>query len=183
MIAKSGIFSGMLALALAAALAAPAFGDIKAFNAAVKAGDYKKAAIEAKATWEAWNKSDPDTAVVAREIGFASYMAGDFATARIFGEFLRDNGARLPTPDSQPALSWVLLTASNYRLEANGKTRQALLDTLKAREKLAGIDMQSVLAAEAMYRGDRTTGNWGGWARALRLPTGCLHASAPSGFP
>ena len=54
-----------------AAIASPAVADIKAFNAAVKAGDYKTAAAEAKSTWAAFDKTSPDTASVAREFGFA----------------------------------------------------------------------------------------------------------------
>src|SRR6185503_11214122 len=88
--------------AIAASLALfafPAFADMKAFNAAVKAGDYKTAAAEAKATWPTWNKSDPDTATVAREFGFVSYVAGDFAAAREYGAFLKEQGATLSKPD------------------------------------------------------------------------------------
>ncbi len=166
---KAGVFRGVVALACAVAFVIPAFADIRAFNAAVKAGDYRKAATEAKASWKEWDRADPDTAVVAREFGFASYMAGDFAAAREFGRFLKDNGARLSTPDSQPDLSNVLFAAAGYRLEPGAATRDALLDALKARERRAGIDMQSVLAAEALYRGDWSTGNWGGASESAAL--------------
>ena len=54
---KTSIFRSVVALACAAALTVPAFADIKAFNAAVKAGDYKTAAAEAEATWKTWDKS------------------------------------------------------------------------------------------------------------------------------
>ena len=64
---RVGLASWFLAL-----LTGAAFADIGAFNAAVKAGDYKTAASEAKVIWAGWNHADPDTAVVAREFGFAS---------------------------------------------------------------------------------------------------------------
>lgn len=150
-------------------LAGPALADMKAFNAAVKAGNYKVATAEAKATWPTWNKADRDTAIVAREFGFAAYVAGDFAAAKEYGEFLKANGATLPTPDDQPAVSKILLAAANYRLDANGGARQALFDALKAREPLPGLDMQSVLASEALYRGDWSTGNWGGAVESAAL--------------
>ena len=65
---------------------APAMADIKAFNAAVKAGNYKQAAVEAKSVWATWDRQDRDTAVMAREFGFVSYVAGDFAAARDFAQ-------------------------------------------------------------------------------------------------
>lgn len=152
-----------LAATLAVTGAGVAFGDIKGFNAAVKAGDYRTAAMEAKTAWAEWDRSDPDTATVAREFGFASYVSGDFAAARDYGIFLRDSGKSLETPDSQPASSAVLLAAANFRLGATEATRGALFDALKAREAQAGVDNISVLGAEALYKHD-----WGksDWAKA-----------------
>lgn len=149
-----------LAACVAVVGAGLAFGDIKGFNAAVQAGDYRKAAAEAKTAWPAWDKSDPDTAIVAREFGFASYVAGDFAAAREYGIFLRDNGKTLPTPDDQPVSSAVLLAAAEFRLGANDTTRAALLNALKAREGQTGIDNLSVLAAEALYKFDWSKSDW-----------------------
>jgi hypothetical protein len=157
-------FAGAIAafLGLVIVAAAPALADMKAFNAAVKVGDYKTAATAAKSAWATWNKSDPDTAVVAREFGFAAYISGDYASAREYGQFLRDHGPTLVKPDDQPIISRVLLSAAEYRLAANAQTRQGLLDALKAREAAKGIDMQSIVAAEALYRSDWSTGNWSG---------------------
>lgn len=154
------IFRNLAIAATLAALALPAFADMKAFNAAVKAGDYKTAAAEAKATWPTWNKADPDTATVAREFGFASYVAGDFAAAREYGVFLKDKGAALPTPDDQPETSAVLLAASEYRLGVTGATRDRLFNTLTVREKANGLDNVSVLASESLYRGDWAAAQW-----------------------
>lgn len=138
-----------------------ALADIKGFNAAVQAGDYRTAAVEAKSAWASWDKADPDTAIVAREFGFASYVAGDHAAAREFGIFLRDNGKTLPKPDDQPASSAVLLAAAEFRLGATDATRSALFNALKAREEHPGIDNLSVLAAEALYKRDWAKGDWG----------------------
>lgn len=138
---------------------APAMADIKAFNAAVKAGNYKQAAVEAKSVWATWDRQDRDTAVMAREFGFVSYVAGDFAAARDFGQYLKDQGVSLPVPDDLPATSAVLLAASSFRLGASDATRATLLDALKKRQAAIGIDMQTVLASEALYTLDWSKGD------------------------
>jgi hypothetical protein len=148
------------ALAAAVLMAAAALADIKAFNAAVKAGDHKTASAVAREIWQTWDKEQADTALMAREFGFTSYVAGDHAAARDFGQFLKDHGPGLARPDDQPATSRVLLAAANYRLAANDGTREALLAALKAREAAAGIDYMSVLAAEALYKADWSNGAW-----------------------
>jgi hypothetical protein len=149
-----------IALGAALALATPAFADIKAFNTAVQKGDYKTAAAEAKTIWPTWNKTDPDTATVAREFGFISYAAGDYVAARDYGQFLKDQGASLTKPDDQPDTSAVLLAAASYRLGANADTRRDLVAALKTRLTLDGIDNVSVLAAEALYRTDWASSAW-----------------------
>ena len=147
-------------IALAAISAGAALADIGAFNAAVKAGDFKTASVEAKGVWSTWNPSNPDTATVAREFGFASYVAGDFAAARDYGQFLRDKGGTLAKPDDQPATSRVLHAAANFRLAATDATRKDLFDALKARETAPGVDSISLLAAEALYKADWAAGRW-----------------------
>jgi hypothetical protein len=157
---KRYLLRTMLVALATAALATPAFGDIAAFNAAVKAGDYKTAAAEAKTIWSTWDKADPDTAILAREFGFASYVSGDFAGAQMFGQFLKDKGATLPTPDDQPATSRVLLSAASFRLKSDDATRKDLLDALKAREAAPGLDTTSLLASEALYKSDWAAGRF-----------------------
>lgn len=161
----------LAAFCLAAALGASgaALADIKGFNAAVKAGDYRTAAAEAKTAWPAWDKADPDTAIVAREFGFASYVAGDYAAAREYGLFLRDNGKSLTTPDDQPASSAVLLAAADFRLGPSDATRGALVNALKAREAKPGIDNLSVLAAEALYKHDWSKSEWAKASESAQL--------------
>ena len=153
----------MVCGALAAlCLGGAARADIKGFNAAIKAGDYKAASVEAKEIWKTWDKTKPDTALMAREFGFAAYISGDYASAKEFGQFLANQGATLSTPDDQPMISRVLLSAAEYRLAPNGQTRQTLFSALKAREATPGIDMQTIVAAEALYRGDWTSADWAG---------------------
>jgi hypothetical protein len=155
-------------------LAATAHADMRAFNAAVKAGDYKTAAAEAKTTWPSWNKTDPDTAIVAREFGFASYVAGDYAAARDYGKFLKDQGASLAKPDDQPETSAVLLAAASYRLGATAETRQNLVVALKTRMAFDGLDNVSVLAVEALYRTDWASAAWSKVAESGTLATALL---------
>ena len=177
----SSLFAVFLGVALTAV--APASADMKAFNAAVKAGDYRSAAVAAKTAWTSWDKSDPDTAVVAREFGFAAYMSGDYATAREYGLFLQDHGASLPKPDDQPVISRVLLSAANYRLGASGQTRQALFDALKIRAAGSGIDMQSIVASEALYRGDWASRNWMGAAQSGEMAYALIERAGSGMLP
>lgn len=160
----------VVAIALATALmAGAAIADIKAFNAAVKAGDHKTASTEAKEIWKTWDRSNADTALMAREFGFVSFVAGDYAAAKEFGQFLKDHGASLANPDDQPATSRVLLAAANFRLGANDATRSDLFEALKTREAASGIDFTSVLAAEALYKDDWSKRSWGKAADAAEL--------------
>lgn len=148
-----------LCVAFGAATAESAVADIAAFNAAIKANDYKTAAVEAKAIWPAFDKSDRDTAPVARMFGLASYMGGDYGAAHDFGVFLQASGASLATPDDMPATSAVLLAAADYRLNPV-KGRSALQAALKAREEKPTTDAITILAAEALFVGDRQSGAW-----------------------
>src|SRR5689334_1369714 len=85
MFRSSRIWIAAIGLAVLAVL--PASADIKTFNEKVGARDFKAAAAEAAATWPTLDKSRKDIAIIAREFGFAAYMAGDFSAARTFAEF------------------------------------------------------------------------------------------------
>lgn len=135
-------------------LAPAALADVKAFNKAVKAGDYKAAASEAEATWKTWDTSDAQTALLAREFGFAALISGRNELARQFGDFLVQKGATLPTPDDQPEVSAVLFRLADFRLKNGDAERRALREALLARDSAAGADMTSVLAWQALYVGD-----------------------------
>src|SRR5262249_46184857 len=96
----------------------------------------------------------------AREFGFWSYTAGEYAAARDYAVYLKENAASLSRPDDQPQITAILLAASSFRLDASDTTRQALLDALKAREASPGIDNMTVLAAEALYKADAAKAAW-----------------------
>lgn len=154
------IASVLAALTALLFVAAPASADIKAYNAAVAAGDYKKAAAEAKAVWAGWDRKRADTALIAREFGYISYVAGDYTAARDYGQFLKNNGKFLSTPDDQPATSAVLLAIASFRLKSDEVERVQLLDALRLRQAAPGIDRQTVLAAEALYTSDWRSGDY-----------------------
>ena len=147
-------------VAIAAALLASAsFADLKAFNEAVRAGDFKTAASEAELTWKTWDTSDEQTALLAREFGFAALVSGRYDLARQFGEFLVQKGATLPTPDDLPAVSAVFFRVADLKLKDGGAERQALREALNARNAASGLDMTSVLSWEALYIADWNAGD------------------------
>jgi TonB family protein len=156
----SAILRSLFAAAFAAMIAAPAAADIKAFNAAVRAGDYKTAAAEAEGIWKTWNTADAQTALMAREFGFAAFISGRNDLALQFGQFLVDKGATLPTPDDQPATSAVLHRAASFKVKSGEPERQALRQALITRSAADGLDMTSVLAWEVLYVADWNAGDW-----------------------
>jgi hypothetical protein len=151
----------LTAIAATAILAAPAFADIQAFNAAIARNDYKAAAAEAEVVWKTWDRADKETALVAREFGYAAYMAGRYDLATQFGQFLVEQGAALPAPDKEPATSAVLLRTAEFSLSPGDVEAAALREALSARERQDGIDMTSVLGWERLYRARWTKGAWG----------------------
>lgn len=147
-----------LGVALAGAPAATA--GISEFNEAMRRGDVKAASAESVEIWETWDKSDPDTALMAREFGFVAMMAGDYPVARQFGRFLWDEGPGLAKPDDYPLTSAVLLRAAEHRLRDNEETRALLHEALEARRAEEGVDLISATGAEILYNSDWQKGDW-----------------------
>ena len=156
----AGIRAFAAACSLALAYTPAASADVKGFNAAMKKGDIQTAAIEAASTWTTWDKADPDTALLAREFGFVSLLAGKNAEAEMFGKFLVEEGATLKTPDDQPQTSAVLYRAGQFRQKPNSDNREALMAALTTRASSPGIDMTSVVAWEALFGAAWSAGNW-----------------------
>ncbi|NJM25951.1 MAG: hypothetical protein HC859_11180 [Bacteroidia bacterium] len=136
--------------------------ELEASGTIVRAGDYKTAAAEAEGIWKTWDAGDEQTALIAREFGFASLVAGRNDLARQFGEFLVSEGARLKNPDNQPATSAVLLRVAEFKVKGGEDERKALRDALLARNAAAGVDMTSVLSWEALYLGAWNAADWEG---------------------
>ena len=157
---KAGLRGVSLALAAAILLSAPASADIKSFNAAMQAGNFKLAASEAASTWPTLDKTRDDLAIIAREFGFAAYMSGDFAAARTFAtEALKESGDT-PLVAASRVQSAVLLRAAEHRSGATDQTRDALVQALQARATLPGLDGISFLAAQAAVNYDFGKARW-----------------------
>lgn len=91
----TGWLRGFVLAACVCVMTASAAADIRSFNAAVKAGDFKVAAAEAVATWPTLNKARKDLAIIVQEFGFAAMMAQDFKAARMFAaEAMKATGGR-----------------------------------------------------------------------------------------
>src|SRR6185436_14844367 len=73
--------------ALLAVLAPSASADIRAFNTALKSGDYRAASAAAAETWPGLDKAAPDIAVTAREFAWVSMLAGDPGKAQAYSSF------------------------------------------------------------------------------------------------
>ncbi|MDP3737009.1 MAG: hypothetical protein Q8R02_06445 [Hyphomonadaceae bacterium] len=151
---RTGLCRVGLALACVAGLmgfGAPAFADIKAFNQAVRAADFRAASIEAADTWPELDKSAPEIAVVAREFAWVSMLAGQPAAAEVYSRFLVDQGADLPTPDPTPAVSRVLFEWSGLSKTSAPEARYRLLVALQQRAAALGRDLISVRASQLLF--------------------------------
>jgi len=162
--------------AIAMLAAAPAFADIASFNAAVKAGDFKKAATEAAATWPQLDKSREDIGLIAREFGFAAYVATDYAAARSYSEF----AASKTSSDADGLLSNVLLRLSEHKLKLSNGTRENLNEALVARTALPGFDVISFLGADTLVAYDFEKGRWKNAAASSDMAVKLTEAAGPS---
>lgn len=155
--------------ALALGLSAPAWADIRTFNAAVQAGDYRGATSEAKATWPTIDRAAPDAAVVAREFGWVAMLAGEPAAALEYTRFLVDEGPRLTHPDQSPAVSRVLHDWASLEAASSAASRAKLLASLQARAMVAGRDLISARAAQALQAEAWGLSDWETAERAAAL--------------
>jgi hypothetical protein len=150
-----------LVLGLAAlGVCASAQADIKSFNAAMKAGDFKTAAAEAASTWSTLDKSRDDLPIIAREFGFAAYMAEDFAAAAMFATEALREGGDTPEVAASRTQSTVLLRAAEHRTKPTDASRNALVVELQARAALPGLDAITFLAARDALNYDVGKGRW-----------------------
>ena len=62
-------------------VAATAHADIRSFNAAVQAGDYRGATVVAGQTWPTVDRASPSAALVAREFAWIAMLSGEPASA------------------------------------------------------------------------------------------------------
>jgi hypothetical protein len=156
----SGFVRAVAGACVAALIALPASADIKSFNAAVGAGDFKKAAAEAAATWPTLDKSRTDIALIAREFGFVAYLAKDYAAAKTYAEFAAGQKVEGAEAAEAQTLANVLLRAAEFRLSPSEAARDALYGALEARAGLPSFDNISFAATEAVVGYDLEKGRW-----------------------
>jgi len=149
-----------VALGLLCAAILPAHADIKAFNAAVTAGDFKAASAAAAETWPALDKAAPDIAVTAREFAWVSMLAGDPARAQAYTGFLVARASALG-PGDPSQVTWRVLDAwAAFAVRPARETRKALADALAARAAIPGKDLISLRAAQALFKDEWDGGRW-----------------------
>jgi hypothetical protein len=148
-------------LAILLALAPPiAHADIRAFNAAVQAGDYRTAVLAASETWPTIDRNSPEAASVAREFGWIAMLADQPATALIYGKFLVEQGPSLAHPDASPVISRVLFDWASLADNPTPAARLKLYDSLIERARTHGRDLISARAAHALYAEAWAAGDW-----------------------
>lgn len=150
----------LAACVAALVLSVPASADIKTFNGHVTAGDYKAAAAEAIATWPTLDKSRTDIALIAREFGFAAFVARDFGNARMFAQAALDAEAGNPEATQSRTASLILLRLAEHREKPTQQTRDALLAAETERSAFPGIDNISYLGLDAVVAFDFEKGDW-----------------------
>jgi len=155
------LFGRAAALVVALMLAgSPAVADIKSFNAAMKDRDYARATAAAASAWQTLDKSREDLPIIAREFGFAAYMAGDFAAARTYATGALNESGDTPEAAASRVQSTVLLRAAEHRAGPTDQTRNALVQALQARAAVPGLDGISFLASQAAANYDFGKARW-----------------------
>jgi hypothetical protein len=142
-----------IALCAMLGLAAPAFADLKAYNAAVLKGDFPAAATEAASTWPTLDKTRPDIFVIAREFGWTGMLARKPDITRTILSSL----SQTTVSDPSPEVTAVLLAWANFSSDPNNGTRKALTEALAARVQKPQADLISIRAAQELFRNE--------WAR------------------
>ena len=140
----------------------PASAGIRAYNAAVNAGDYATAAAEAESIWSKFDKTLPETVATAREFAWTSMLADQPAKAQIYARWLVEEGANAPTPDDDPLMSKILLLWSELGKEPS-RDQRAVLSTTLSSWSAANTSVPSRVAAVAaaqLYGKAWQAGSW-----------------------
>lgn len=157
---RFGLKYAIAVLTAFATLAANAHADIRAFNAAVQAGDYRAAVAEASATWPTLDRSAPDAAIVAREFAWVAMLANDPASAQVYSRFLVEQGQTLAHPDMTPGVSRVLHDWVGLEMMSSAPTRTRLMASLQARALIPSRDLISPRAAQTLHQEAWAVGDW-----------------------
>lgn len=150
----------LMSFAALAGAAGPAHADIRSFNAAVQAGDFRTASADARATWPGIDRAGPQAAQIAREFAWVSMLADDPASALVYARFLVEQGSQLPYPDASPAVSRVLFDWASLRAASSSASRARLAASLRTRAMVVGRDLISVRAAQALQADAWSASDW-----------------------
>lgn len=137
--------------------ASTASADIAAFNAAIRARDFKAAAAAARETWPTIPADDPQRALIASEFAFASYMADDFAAARDLAAVVMSD------PDADASLKSIAAVShalANLKAEPSNEAADALQAALAARPPASGVDLMTYFGHLALVEYDFTRRRW-----------------------
>lgn len=168
----------LITLAACAVLfAAAAHADIAAFNAAVKANNFKTAAAEAAKTWPTLDKSRDDIVIIAQEFGFSAFVAKDYAAARTYADFAV---AAASTSPENRTIAVVLATLAAHKVKPTADTRAALAAALTARTAFPGLDNITFLGADALLAYDMEKADWEDATESARLLTNFTDAGGAS---
>lgn len=159
---RSVVFSVAAAVCLGGGMmsVAPAFADIREFNAAVQQQDFRRASVVAAETWPQLDKSSADIAAIAREFGWIAMLADQPAAAQVYARFLRERGGFLPQPDPSPVVSLVLFEWSNLAAATSVDGRARLLSVLQQRAAMTGKDLISIRAAQLLFARSWEASDW-----------------------
>jgi hypothetical protein len=148
------------AIASLVAFAAPAFADLRTFNSAVSAGDFRAASAAAAETWPQLSMAEPDITIIAREFAWASMLAGEPGRAQAYTSFLIGRSSVL-RPDDPAIVTWRVLDAwATFAVRPTSVSRRALQDALQMRTAVVGKDLISLRAAQALFRDQWNAGLW-----------------------
>jgi hypothetical protein len=152
----------ILALALSGVALAGvrAHADIRSFNAAVQAGDYRGATVVAGQTWPTVDRASPTAALIAREFAWVAMLAGEPSSALIYSRFLVEQGGQLAHPDAAPTVSRILHDWATLEAAASPQARANLQQSLYTRATVIGRDLVSPRAAQALFGEAWAAGDW-----------------------
>lgn len=136
-----------------------AVSGISEFNNAVKVGDYVNAAKQTSAIWKDYDKSSEAAALIAREFAFVNLMAGRDKDAKKFVDEVRNN-KNISEKDTQPAVTTVLSSLIEFKIDSDKETTKNLEDALRNRLELTGLDNITVYAVEHLYITSWQAGKW-----------------------
>lgn len=140
------------------------FAGVKGYNEAMGKGDFGAASQETQSLWDAFDKSNPAAATIAREFAYVNFMAGELQRANSFVSYLMPGDNELKLEDDQPLITHLLSSAINYGLDSSAENREKLAQSIESRLQEQDTDVISIVSAEFLSQYDAAQGDWAGLA-------------------